>query len=384
MHIPTRAVVAGAFILVMSGSVMSGSLGAQSATLPPPAVSSEEAAAMAQYWTLLAQGRFDESARTVATLISRYPRNTSALALLVEMSIAHGGPVKALDAYEVWLGGRTIEEPGVLRRIARAYLYESGRQTQDSAARTEALLALVRDGDVAAAAALGGDPTDGRGQSGPAGAAAVDRLGAQMKAASGMKLREIQRLADTGNPRAAAALVEVLRDEWPENRAAAATALGKLGRAEDIVVLRPLLQDPHGAVRVQAAGALYRLGDTSGAPVLLELAASEHASMRLTAATFLASQPDENWKSLVRALASDPDPSIRLDAARLIAPHDPDLARSVLDNLSRDANAAIREEAALGLVETSRSDFGVLRRTLRTGNSIARVRAADRVLALTR
>lgn len=378
MNILTRVVMASAF----AGAVTI-SLHAQSPSLPPAAVPTEESAAMAQYWTLLAQGRYDDAARTVANVLSRYPKNISALSLVVEATIARGGAVRALDAYESWLGRRTLEEPGVLRRIARAYLYEWGRQTQEAGARTEALLALARDGDTAAVAALGGKAGDATGLSKLGDAAAVDRLAARMKAASGVKIREIQRLADTGNPRAAAALVVVLGDQWPENRAEAAEALGKLGRPEDITALRPLLQDPHGVVRVAAAGALYRLGDTGGAQVLLDLASSEHASMRLTAATLLASQPDENWKSLVRALASDPDPSIRLDAARLIAPHAPELARSILDSLSRDSNLAIREEADLALADTG-SDFAVLRRVLRTGNGRAKVRAADRVLALTR
>lgn len=359
--------------------------GAQAPSPPSAAAPREEAAAMGQYWVLLAQGRHDEAAASVAEVLRRYPKNISALAIVVEATIARGGAGKALDVYEGWLGRRTLEEPGVLRRIARAYLYELAG---DAAVRAEALQALARDGEQVAApvpeAATTGSRAGGSRPPAKADAATVDRLVADMNAATGVKMREIRKLADTGSPRAAHALLTLLRDQWPENRALAADALGRLGTAEHIAALRPLLKDPHGVVRVSAAGALYRLGDSGGVQILLTLAASEQPMDRLTAARLLAPQPDENWINLVRGLTSDSDPSIRLQAARLIAPHDPPLARNVLSALAGDANATIRTEAAATLAEAPDDDLATLRRVMRSGTGLAKIRAADRVLALTR
>jgi thioredoxin-like negative regulator of GroEL len=356
----------------------------QATTLPPAAIPTVEAAALAQYWTLIAQGRYEDAAKTVGSVLSRYPRNMAVLSLVVETTIARAGATGALDVYESWLGRRTMEEPGVLRRIARAFLYEWGRQTGNAATRTEALVALANDGDADAQAVLAAGVGTDVALATLGNAAAVHRLSTRLKSAEGLKLREIQLLAETGSREAVAPLAGVLTNPRPENRAAAAEALGKLGSAEAVAPLKPLLQDPHGAVRIAAAGALFRLGDPSGATLLEELAASEHAGVRRSAAILMASRPDGAWKALVRGLASDADPSIRLDAARLLAPHDPELARSILDSLATDSNLAIREEAELALADTSGSDFAVLRRVLRTGNGKAKVRAADRVLALSR
>jgi HEAT repeat protein len=350
-------------------------------TVPPAAMPAAEAAALAEGWTFVAQGRYDDAAKATSGLLARYPRSTAALSLVIEIDIARRGADGALASYEAWLGGRPLDQPGVLRRVARAYLHEWGRQTSDVPARRAALQALVDDGDPEAGAAL----SAARGPSGEVGGGrAVDAIVARMNAAPGLKLREVHLLADTGSPRAVAPLVGLLRDPQPENRAAAAEALGTLGGQDALEALRPLLEDPHGVVRIAAAGALFKHGDSSGAPLLQELAASDHVGSRRSAALLMANQPDEAWKALVRGLASDPDPSIQLDAARLLAPHDPDRARAILDRLANDASLAIREGAALALSETPISDFPTLRRLLRAPAGRVKVRAAGRILALTR
>jgi len=352
-------------------------------TLPPAAIPMVEAAAMAQYWTLIAQGRFDEAARTVGSVPGRYPRSVAALSVAIEVEIATAGASGALKAYEAWLGGRTTEEPGVLRRVARAFLYEWARQTSDASVRSEALIALARDGDAEAQAVIAAGASD-LAQAKLGNTAALDRLSTRLKSAQGLKLREIQALAETASARAVAPLVGVLTDAQPENRAAAAEALGRIGSAEAVEPLRPLLQDPHGVVRISAAGALFRLGDPSGASLLEELAASEHATERRSAAMLMAGHPDEAWKALVRGLASDPDPSIQLEAAQLMAPHDPQFARTIFERLSNDSNLAIREAAGLAIAGAPGATLTDLRRILRNGGGRLNVRAADRVLALTR
>lgn len=357
---------------------------AQAPTLPGAAMPREEAAALAQGFVLLAEGKHDEAARTARRTIDRFPRSAASLALLIEADIASGGANTALTSYESWIGGRSTEEPSALRRVARAYLYEWSRQTSDMTARSEALLALADDGDVQARAVIAAAADDPSLRAKGGDHKAVDALLARMKAAQGSKVREIQMLGETRSDRAAASLVDVLDDPMPENRAAAADALGKLEFHDAIPRLKPLLDDPRGLVRVAAAGALYRMGDFAGAPVLEELASSEYSTVRRSAALLMASQPTESWKALVRGLASDEDPAIKLDAARLLAPHDPAFARSLFDQLLSDPNLAIQEQATMALAESPLAGFADLRRLLRTGAGPVKVRAAKRILELTR
>jgi len=357
---------------------------AQAPTLPPAAVPRTEAAALAQGWVLLAEGKFDEASRTATSISSRFPRSIAALALTIEAEIARGGATTALGAYEAWLGARTHEEPSALRRVARAFLYEWSRQTSDAGTRSNALLALAEDGDDEARRLIAGEAAAVGTRARLGDDKAVDTLVARMNATPGSKVREIQVLAETGSRRAAAPLVKLLEDPLPENRAAAAAALGKLEYRDAAAALRQLLKDARGNVRVAAAGALFQMGDTSGAAVLEELAVSEHSTVRRSAALLMASHPTEAWKGLVRGLATDEDAAIRLDAARLLAPHDPDFARSIFDRLAADSNPAIREQAALSLADSPLSGFPDLRRLLRTGPGPVKIRAAARVLEATR
>ncbi|HJR58830.1 MAG TPA: HEAT repeat domain-containing protein [Vicinamibacterales bacterium] len=384
MKFPVCTLAAVILTTVLTTSVRAQAQGQAQATLPSAAVPRQEAAALAQGWVLLAEGKFDEASRTAKSISSRFPRSIAALALTIEADIARGGATTALDGYESWLGARSNEEPAALRRVARAFLYEWSRQTTDAATRSQALLALAQDGDEEARSmiAAGGAGPGVRARLGDD--AAVDTFLARMAATPGSKVNEIQMLAETGSKRAAPSLVKLLDDPLPANRAAAAAALGKLEYRQAATALRTLLQDPRGMIRVAAAGALFQMGDTSGAAVLEELATSEHASVRRSAALLMASQPTEAWKGLVRGLAADGDPAIRLDAARLLAPHDPDFARSIFDRLVGDSNLAIREQAALALAESPLSGFRDLRRLLRTGPGPVKVRAAGRILDLTR
>jgi len=358
--------------------------------LPSPALAQEEAAAITSGWLLLSQGKHREAADYAESVLGRFPRSPAALILAVESVIAGRGAFSSLDTYERWLGGRTVEEPGVLGRIARANLYEWSRQTADVNARIDALKALAMDGVPEALAALTaaaetGSVAEDRALVGLGDPRAIDRMVARIKATSGLKVLEIMTLGESRSPRVVRPLIDLLTDERPQNRAGAAAALGKVGQKDALAPLQPLLNDPNGGVRLSAAGALLQLGDFSGAYLIRELAASEHSASRRSAAHLLASQPDEEWKTLVRGLASDPDPSFRLDAARLLAPHDPAFSRSVLDNLQFDPNPQIREQAGVILArDTVDPDIPTLRRLLRAGSGRVRVAAAGRLLISTR
>jgi HEAT repeat protein len=366
-----------------------GTASAQPPPMPPSAIRADEAAQLASGWALVTEGKHAEAAQLAAQVLTRNPRSVPALSLLIEADIARAGSTTALASYESWLGHRTLEEPGVLRRIARAALQEWARQDRDLKARAEAFKALVAEGDPDAMTALtasanGGGDNDLRVLAGLGNEPAIDRIASQLKAATGSKMREIRVLGESRSPRAAPVLVPVLSDPDPANRAEAAEALGKLGRTDVVPHLKALLSDPHGPVRLSAAGALYRLGDKSGEPMLRELAASQSFADRRAAALLLASQPDEPWKQLVRGLAAAPDAPTRLEAARLLVDHDPEFARSIFDGLRADDNLAIREESDLVLAQSPLSGFAALRQYLRSGPGLVKVRAAARLLVFTR
>jgi HEAT repeat protein len=86
----------------------------------------------------------------------------------------------------------------------------------------------------------------------------------------------------------------------------------------------------------------------------------------------------------VRALLKDPNPEIRRQAAELLAPHDADTARQTLEPLLKDPNPAEREAAGDSYLRHVATDIPTLRTELRSGDSVRRVRAAARLLDLTR
>jgi ParB family chromosome partitioning protein len=117
--------------------------------------------------------------------------------------------------------------------------------------------------------------------------------------------------------------------------------------------------------------------------LLRQLQASEYPAIRLAAARAAAKEAGAEWLAVVRDLTRDSDPDIRRQAAELIALHDPDLAKATLEPLLNDPNPAMRQAAADSYV-TSTGDIAALRRYLRDTDSGTRVKAADRVLQLTR
>ena len=373
----------------------------QMPTVPSAAIPVAEAAAIAQYWVLIAEGRFDEAAKSVGGLAAKYPKNVAVLTLLVETDIARGGALTALTSYETWLGSREAEEPGVLRRVARAVLYEWARQTSDADARNEALVVLAGDGDADAIAAIA-RMRQARTESGLRMAVrlgdpeAIEAVSERVRQGSGLRLRDLHLLADSQSPRAVPVLKQMLNDPNPENRASSADALGNIGGVDAENALLPMLSDPHGLVRNAVAAALFRMGNFSGEGILRQMAAHEScqsnsatdkttcSNFRITAARLMASRPDEEWKALVRSLLNDPDPKIRLDAAMMLAPHDRAATRPVLDALNNDPNPAIRELTQSGEADQSTSSWPTLRGLMRKGEPKVRIRAAARILVLTR
>ncbi len=370
----------------LSFSVLAFTLSVSSAF--PQGIPADTAAALANGWSLLAKGDAAGALRSASAELSRDDRNIGALALGVEASLASGGGSAGLAFYENWIRAHRVDPPYVLRRVALALLQDASRKGAGTP-RFDALQALAADGDPDAMATLQSAAALNRiGETRALAAAgntrAVDALIQQLQSTPGPKAPIIDALGASGSTRAVAALVPFLSDPQDVNRATAAEALGHIGATDAVPRIKPLLDDPVFLVKLKAAGALMRLNDARGLATLTEIAQSEYAHIRLAAATEMAAQPDAAWQELVRRLAADPDPTVRLEAARLIAPYDRGLAENVLRDLMQDSNIGIREAASGTFVAAVASDFASLRPLLHTADDTVKVKAAARILELTR
>ena len=349
----------------------------------PGAVSVQEATEVTNGWALLAEGQGAQAAVRAARVLAAHPRSGAALTLAIEAEIVRVGSTAALDQYERWLGRRLLDEPAAVRRIAHALLREEAVQRQDAAARREALEALAEEGEDSAAKELARAGTGAAGQgSADDGGRSVTALIAELDRHG--DVRTIEALGATGSEQAVGPLVQQLKDGRIEVRGAAAEALGRIGDRDAIASIKPMLSDRNIYVRVKAAGALLRLDDDSGLPMLQGMLLDASADTRLAAAEALASRADAAWLVAVRQLTEEPDPAIRAGAARLLAPQEPEVARSVLQSLGGDENAAVRELASQGLSDAIPEDLPSLRGLLRRPAPLTRVRAARRVLTITR
>jgi hypothetical protein len=352
-------------------------------TAPPDVVR------VAEGWALLGKGNAGEAEAIAKSVLVEHPNSAASAALLVQAVMARSGVIAGLTAYEQWLGARKIEDAYLLRQVALAYVREAARDNRSPDVLRVAVRALSEDRDVATLTAItraanAGGLVEMQILAGLGSPQAATRLVTELQQAPGNKGRFITAIVDARVASAGPALQAILSDPMPENKAAAADALGKLGIRDAADKIRPLLAEPMFYVKFTAAGALYRLGDATGVPLLREAEASEHAMIRVQALEALSVTPDAAWQASVRRHLQDPDPQVRLLAARLIAPYDSQAAAAALERLLVDENLAIREAAGAAFVGDVASDFPTLRKYLRGGDPLTRVRAAARILALTR
>lgn len=343
---------------------------------------------LARGWAALAKGDLANAGKLANDAQQAAPGSAAALALAVEVELRRGGVRGALAGYEKWLGNRKVDEAYVLRRIAEALLRDAARP-ENAGVRLEALKALAADGDATAVQLLADQAAQGSAAEARLLASLGDERGvraliAQLQSYPSGKAPIVNALVDSRSQLAVPALVQLLGDMREEHRVLGAEALGRLGAREAVNRLKPLLQDPSFAVRVAAAGALYRLEDSSGMPLLYKVLNSEHATVRLAAAEAMANGQDQTWLGAARELVRDPDPAVRLGAARLLAPYEREVAAATLAQLQQDGNLAIREEAGRIVARHIAGDFATLRGLLRSADPMTAVRAADRILELTR
>ena len=380
--------------LLLTGILGAGALGTPvlSVAQPQPRASqpanADEATLVAQGWAMLAKRDAAGAAEKAAEALKVAPRGVAALALAIEASIRTGGSAASLEQYERWLGTRKLEEPAAVRRIARAVLEEAA-VSPDHTTSFEARRLLAADGDRAARADLLARVKEGGGADLRALAALGDPEAAKALIedldAPGSPVRTIQALGESRQAGAVVALEAKLKDPRSEVRGAIAEALGLIGSGEAHRLLKSLVSDPNMHVRVKAAAALRRFNDPTGEPVFKELlaAAGTSARSRLVAAEAMAGRPDDDWRALVTGLLEAEEPDIRLTAAQLIAPHDPAAAQRTLQALREHSNPSVREEAGRQAAALGH-DLTALRALFRSADSLTRVAAAGRILALTR
>ncbi|HXT68911.1 MAG TPA: hypothetical protein VN700_04110 [Vicinamibacterales bacterium] len=361
---------------------------AQRGAAPPARVTgSEDTPALTAGWAALAAGDSGKASMVAAAVLVSHPRSAAAGALLVEAEIARGGSAAGLQAYERWLADRRLEDGYLLRRVARAQLWEFSDVPE---VKVDALQHLASDGDARARAILAGlmvkgDLASMRALAKTGDEAAVNRLIETMKQNPGSRSFFIDALIESRSPLAIAPLTGVLDDaNRPADVARAADGLGKLAGTSAIPNLRKLLADKTYPYPLVVAGALFRLSDGTGLPMLQKELVSEASTIRARVAEYMSAAPDQSWQGVVRGLVTDANPDNRLTAAKLIAPYELELARQTFEALLLDENPAIRQMAGIAIAERTAVDFSTLRRLLRQAEAPIRVRTAGRVLELSR
>ena len=376
------------------GTVLLIVIGLLGLPVSTPAQSRSESSELAEGWALLATGPAAEVSRFAEALVLRFPRSVSVYALALEAELQRAGAGAGLDHYERWLAGRTLEEPGVVRRLALAVLREAVAQSRANPAGLEALKALSEDGDTAGTAALaagvgGGSAPEARMLAAQGDERGVDALLGTFSSTPGFSpsLETVKALGASRRPNAFPALMTLAQSADPVIRQAAIAALGAFGDSRALPLLRQALKDPSGMAQGQAAAALYRLGDNSGLGLIEALATSEAPAGRIAAAHYLSSRPDGRWFGLLDDLSAPGRPAeVRLAAAKLLTPHRPADAAAILRSIgeSSTVDLAVREEAWRSEPAALGSDLRALRALLRHPDALARVAAAEGVLRVTR
>ncbi|MFO0681672.1 MAG: HEAT repeat domain-containing protein [Sandaracinus sp.] len=143
-------------------------------------------------------------------------------------------------------------------------------------------------------------------------------------------------------------LRQLLREDpqW-EVRAAAGQALGRLAARDAVPDLVRALRDPVVDVRVVAAAAIWRLPDPAAVPALVELLADADHTARDQAALALGVIRDTRATTPLSGLLHDPDATVRLDVVRSLGRIRDRAALEPLETFVRESRDA--EERAEGI-----------------------------------
>jgi cyclophilin family peptidyl-prolyl cis-trans isomerase/HEAT repeat protein len=166
-----------------------------------------------------------------------------------------------------------------------------------------------------------------------------------------------------GDPRAASALLTLLKTPGRYTAAFAARGLGVIKAQGAAVPLRQIVEqrraDP--AVIIQAIRALASLGDAASGPLLLKIvtgsgatsggatSAGDAAQLRVEAMNAFAAAATASHLDLLLDLMSDPTPGIRGAAMRAVARLEPDTFMGALSGLDPDRDWTVRVAQAQAL-----------------------------------
>jgi hypothetical protein len=345
-----------------------------------------DAAVIARGWTALAGGRATAALADADRVLSRRPWDHAAMLLKVN-ALAATDPVKALDAYEKWLGNSS-DDVGLLEPVAREVVRAAANGSGPLAREGRRALTL---GQLAPPDSTPADEEPFTRDAAAARNGNADAVRRLRAAATDPDVRDKQPLVaalEQAGRSGIDALVTVMQNDRGPAAGNAARALGRLGATEAVPALQSAMNTPDPYVRFSASVALARLGDPTGREAVNAMVASRVPDVRLMSAEAWNGE-DGPWVPAVLPLLDNPDGDIRLRAARLVAPFHLEAAKRTLEQAAGDPNPAIRAEALKATADVAQrnaaiTDVPTLRARLRDADPAVRFYAAAGLLALAR
>jgi len=178
---------------------------------------------------------------------------------------------------------------------------------------------------------------------------------------------------DTPDPRVIRGLIEALRDQSPEVRKEAASALGRVGDSTAVMPLASALSDANPEVRAAAAGALARYRDARAVPALAAALSDSESGVRRSALRALVRTRHESVVPALIGALDDEAPEVREMAADVLGDLKDSRAVPGLINTVRDQHPDVREEAIQSLYEL-RDSRAVPALIAATRDSVTKVR----------
>lgn len=164
-------------------------------------------------------------------------------------------------------------------------------------------------------------------------------------------------LGSSGDTRALAPLLDLLtKDRSAQTRAAAATALGVLGRSEAVPALETALQDKAGTISDEAAWALGHIGDARAVPALSRALAGTNLKLKFPAAFALAEIGDRKAVPALEPLLRQTDEQTRLAAASALAFLDDPQGMTVLNDMLHSSASWQRFAALISLLRLNTTE----------------------------
>jgi HEAT repeat protein len=145
------------------------------------------------------------------------------------------------------------------------------------------------------------------------------------------------------------ALKDALKDESPRVRRAAMAALGRIGGAAAVPLIRPGTESKDPLVRVEAVRALGRTREKSALPALVAASKYKHPAVRATAVAAMAAIPDRRSLEAIIAAVRDEHRAVRYAALKVLVPLHGATVYKGLFELLADPDRKIRAEAGNAL-----------------------------------